>query len=157
MSTAFSGVLAGVDIRGATGANGSGKPQYGLYIESTAYVSIMSVQVSAQCSVAGIYCGNWGYTLYDCKSSVSPGTGVDWRMPPGAGVRFINCNNPGVVLRYQDLPSPVGLEGTSYDISDGNIASNGPGGGLWGGTVTGGGTSHVRVRSNGTVYTAMGL
>jgi len=77
-----------------------------------------------------------------------------------AGISLDQCTFASLNMVFADLPGQTGVwlntyvgakEGMEYDITDATIA-----GGVWGGIVTGGGSTHCRVRYNGTNWTAMG-
>ena len=74
--------------------------------------------------------------------------------------KWINCGSIAPIFTFANLPGASDrLEGDEYDISDGRRASDN--GAIttsdWGVTATGGGSSRVRVRFNGTNWTVCGM
>jgi hypothetical protein len=153
------GLVAGVQIKGTTGVAGA-KPQYGMYLDNISNVVFDGCTVTAQCDQYGIYCGNYGCTFINTTSVVSPGSGQNWRMPTvPPSWNFINSNNPTNAFPFSLLgAASAANEGAIFDVVNVSIASDGPGGGQWGGTCSSGAPGiHARVRSNGMHWTAVGV
>jgi hypothetical protein len=86
------------------------------------------------------------------NSSYSP-SGV-WQLPtggPAGAIEFVGCNQ-GLVLPVANLPvsgTRFVMEGDCYNVSDSSVNT-------WGSTVAGGGSTHTKVRWNGSNWTVMG-
>ncbi len=93
-------------------------------------------------------------------------------MPPASSVyasghTFIGNDNPSAAITFAALPGQSGVrvtpavEGMEFDVTDATVpvapdnnAVNRP---VLGGTVTGSGSSHAKVRWNGSNWTLMGV
>jgi Pectate lyase superfamily protein len=100
--------------------------------------------------------------------------GGNWAAPPAvqkASYQYINCgqqdavglSGPGIFgMNFADLPGQSGVfmsnayEGMEYSIGNATISLDANSHPILGSTVTGGGTSHAKVRYNGTNWTLMG-
>lgn len=128
------------------------------------------IRIRADCAQNGVISGlNWGNFadqagiaienatsranfVMDCvTSSVSGGTGVNWILPTNAYTAFLKNCNEKQLWTFSQLPTGGNLlEGDEFDITDANTTT-------WGANVTsGGGSSRIRVRYNGTNLTVMG-
>ena len=102
---------------------------------------IASFQVDAAASRANV--------VVDCCSASSVGAAL-WVLPSNAYTAlFINCNVVSV-WTYSQLPQTTNvIEGDEFSVSDANTST-------WGATVSsGGGSTHVLVRYDGTNYTVV--
>lgn len=151
-------IISGFNIAGQP--SGLGTPVYGIRLRS-------GVALDVQCT--GIVCGgNFTTAAFDIGNTASwsnltfiscragNGTGAAWNLPTVANTAmFINCRDDknGVMISpvytFANLPTTLAAEGMEFNISDSTTAT-------WGATAAGGGSNHVKVRRNSTVWTVMG-
>jgi len=153
--------IAGADITGTVAVDGVSLPSYGIRVRNANNGLISGVAVSVYASVAGIDLGSvigGTNTTFVSVNSNTNGNGPNWTTPANywqSSFSFINCNNPSEAFAFAYLPGQPGtsitaVEGMQFDISDCNAAT-------WGAIAAGGGSTHARVRYNGTKWTVIGI
>lgn len=156
-------VFAGLRIEGTNGqAPGGANPQYGIKTggggsgTEVGAAMFAGIAITGAFDVAGFFFVNFlgdppkQNTLmgvHVTNSSVTPGAKA-WAFPASANSgQFVACNVAPVFL-ISGLPTSP-LEGVSYNVSDSNSST-------WGAVPAGGGSTHAKVRWNGSSLTVMG-
>jgi hypothetical protein len=162
---AWDGLITGISILGhpAPACPNGAASQYGINCRTNTVHNVVfaGVASSGGNAVAAIAIGDTYQPAYltfiSCEAYNN--VGVPWSMPSTAyTAKWINCNNPAPIFTYAKLtPTITGAipptEGDEYTIS------NGPNSPTWGQVVNSGnlGTTHVKVRYNGSAWTVVGV
>lgn len=133
---------------------------YGIRARGLTATTIAGNTVSVQAETASVdltYDGNTSGTNNTFVGNTTTGSST-WIMPVNiskASFKYIENDNPAATMNYADLPGQAGvymtpaIEGMEYDIINSNSS-------VWGATASGGGTTHAKVRYNGTNWTVVG-
>jgi hypothetical protein len=156
-------VVSGNSFTGNLNVAGSGTPSYGLHVEiiTGGAISGNTFGIAASNACIDLSAANCTNVVFQGNNAlVNPGgTGNAWKMPAtpfAADIKYISCNNPSAAFPFAGLPGQPGvhlatpIEGMEFDITDSTAST-------WGASAAGGGTSHARVRYNGSRWTVMGI
>jgi hypothetical protein len=132
--------------------------EYGITIRDTHQSTYIANMLPAMASIASFDTTGAGTPSFNERSEViAMNAPYGWAMQArdqgaASGWTFLNCDIPPFVkmVSMGAFGGPGALEGMEFNIVDGQTQN------AFGGTVTGGGTKHYKVRYNGTNWVRVG-
>lgn len=152
------GRLCGIRIEASESITvGGSRPQYGIYISDVkcGFSLFAGITVTGQYDQYGIYDAGddpSNRNLWTGVQSVNTSThgGLAWHLPVTPAHltgMFVGCN-VAPVCTVSALPASP-FEGDCYNVSDSNSST-------WGATPAGSGSTHAKLRYNGSAWTVVG-
>lgn len=136
---------------------------YGIQFINPNVMSLSGCAFSGNYDIAGIdMSGTTGgaNVSFISVNSASTGGGPSWVFHTNVWqsiYTYSNCNNPSSSFTFANLPGQAGVMASAIEGMEFNI-TNGPNSPSWGSNVTSGsGSTHMKVRYNGTNWTAVGI